>query len=99
VTRPSSWCLFATSGDSTDIKGNVMSYVNEGSADRIIRVIAGIVLLALGWGEMVTGTLGAVFKVLGFIPLITGLVGWCPLYAITHLSTRRHDAKETAASR
>ena len=76
-----------------------MSYVNEGSADRIIRVIAGIVLLALGWGEVVTGTLGGVFKVLGFIPLITGLVGWCPLYAITHISTRPHDAKETAASR
>ena len=76
-----------------------MSFVNEGSADRIVRVIAGVVLLALGWGEVVTGTLGTVFKVLGFIPLITGLVGWCPLYAITHVSTRRNDAEETAASR
>jgi hypothetical protein len=76
-----------------------MSFVNEGSTDRIIRVVAGIVLLALGWGEVVTGTLGTVLKVLGFVPLITGLVGWCPLYSIAHLSTRRHDAKETVSSR
>lgn len=76
-----------------------MSFMNEGSTDRIIRVVAGIVLLALGWGEVVTGTLGTVFKVLGFVPLVTGLVGWCPLYAITHISTRGHADKETATIR
>ena len=76
-----------------------MGFMNEGSTDRIIRVVAGIVLLALGWGEVVTGTLGTVFKVLGFIPLVTGLVGWCPLYAITHISTRGHADKKTAATR
>lgn len=76
-----------------------MSFMNEGSTDRIIRVVAGIVLLALGWGEVVTGTLGTVFKVLGFVPLVTGLVGWCPLYAIAHISTRDHADKETATIR
>ena len=76
-----------------------MSFMNEGSTDRVIRVLADIALLALGWGEVVTGTLGTVFKVLGFIPLVTGLVGWCPLYAITHISTRGHADKKTAAIR
>ena len=76
-----------------------MSFMNEGSTDRVIRVLAGIALLALGWGEVVTGTLGTVFKVLGFIPLVTGLVGWCPLYAITHSSTGGHADKKTAAIR
>jgi hypothetical protein len=65
-----------------------MSFMNEGSADRVIRVVTGIVILALGWGGVVDGTLGTVFKIVGFVPLLTGLVGWCPLYAITHLSTR-----------
>jgi hypothetical protein len=37
-----------------------------------------------------------VFKFLGFVPLATGLMGWCPLYAIGKLSTR---AKETVAAR
>lgn len=55
---------------------------NESNLDRIIRVIIGVVLLVLGWGEIVTGGWGLAFKILGFIPLITGLVGFCPLYAI-----------------
>lgn len=62
--------------------------MNEGTADRVIRVVAGIALLVLGWGEVVTGTLGTVLKFLGFVPLLTGLTGWCPLYAVLHLSTR-----------
>ncbi|MGF1666678.1 MAG: DUF2892 domain-containing protein [Acidimicrobiia bacterium] len=73
-----------------------MSFRNEGTADRAIRIVAGIVLLALGWGRVVDGTLGTVFKFLGFVPLATGLMGWCPLYAIGKLSTR---TKETVAAR
>ncbi len=70
--------------------------MNEGTADRAIRVVAGIVLLVLGWGEIVTGTLGTVFKIVGFVPLATGLVGWCPLYAVGKFSTR--GKKGTAAA-
>jgi hypothetical protein len=69
--------------------------MNEGTADRIVRIVAGIALLVLGWGEIVTGTLGTVFKFLGFVPLLTGLVGWCPLYAIGKFSTR---GKRSAAA-
>ncbi len=57
---------------------------NEGSIDRIIRVIAGFVLIALvfvgpqtPWGWI------------GVVPLITGLVGWCPAYTLFGLSTCR----------
>jgi hypothetical protein len=73
--------------------------MNEGTADRVIRVVAGIALLALGWGEVVTGTLGTVLKVVGFVPLLTGLSGWCPLYAITHFSTRNRAAKDAVVAR
>jgi hypothetical protein len=69
--------------------------MNEGTIDRIVRIIAGITLLALGWGEVVTGTLGTVFKFLGFVPLATGLIGWCPLYAALKLSTR-HEPQPAA---
>jgi hypothetical protein len=65
-----------------------MSFMNEGTVDRVVRVVVGLVVLGLGWGEVVTGTLGTVLKILGFVPLLTGLVGWCPLYSILHLSTR-----------
>lgn len=72
--------------------------MNEGTIDRVVRVVAGITLLALGWGEVVTGTLGTVFKFLGFVPLLTGVVGWCPLYALAHLSTRRDGTKDAVAA-
>ncbi|MBI4932397.1 MAG: DUF2892 domain-containing protein [Actinobacteria bacterium] len=73
--------------------------MNEGTADRIVRIVAGVALLVLGWGEIVTGTLGTIFKFLGFVPLLTGLVGWCPLYRLLGLSTRGKGAKSAAAAR
>ena len=63
--------------------------INESMTDRIVRVVLGIVLLVLGWGGIVTGTLGVIFKWLGFIPLITGIVGFCPLYALLKIRTNR----------
>lgn len=66
-----------------------MSFVNEAGWDRILRVVLGIVLLYLGWGGVVTGGWGTALKVIGFIPLITGLVGWCPLYSIFRFRTKR----------
>ncbi len=59
-----------------------MNFINEASWDRIARVVLGIALLALGWGGAIGGGLGTVFKFLGFVPLATGLLGWCPLYAV-----------------
>jgi hypothetical protein len=59
-----------------------MSFANEAGWDRIARVALGIVLLYLGWAEVVTGGWGAALKIIGFVPLAIGLVGWCPLYQL-----------------
>ncbi len=72
-------------------------FINEAGWDRVVRVLLGIVLLALGWTGAVGGTLGTVFKWLGFLPLITGLVGWCPAYAIFRFRTNRTDDEKVAA--
>ncbi|MBT8202159.1 MAG: DUF2892 domain-containing protein [Acidimicrobiia bacterium] len=64
-----------------------MSFINEASWDRIGRVVLGIVLLYVGWAEVVTGGWGTALKVVGFVPLLTGLVGWCPLYAVFRFRT------------
>jgi uncharacterized membrane protein YuzA (DUF378 family) len=66
---------------------DIMSFMNESNMDRVIRVVVGLALLALGWTGMVGGGLGLVFKILGFIPLLTGIVGFCPLYAIFKFKT------------
>lgn len=73
-----------------------MSFVNEASWDRIVRVAAGVALLYLGWAEIVTGNWGTFLKVIGFVPLATGLAGWCPLYALFQFRTK--DQKHGSAT-
>ena len=62
---------------------------NESSLDRIIRVILGIALLALYFTGTVTGGLGILFIVLSSIALLTGVVGFCPLYMLLKVSTNK----------
>lgn len=57
---------------------------NEGMMDRALRVVAGLVLLALVFVGPQT-PLGW----LGLVPLITGLVGFCPLYRLIGVNTCR----------
>lgn len=57
---------------------------NEGSVDRGLRVTAGLVLLAL----VASGHVGA-WGWIGVVPLLTGLLGWCPLYTVLGISTCR----------
>ncbi|MBI5353928.1 MAG: DUF2892 domain-containing protein [Chloroflexi bacterium] len=61
--------------------------MNESNVDRIIRVVAGIVLLYLGFGGALSGIMAVVAYVLGAILLLTGAVGFCPLYALLKLNT------------
>lgn len=63
--------------------------LNESMVDRSIRVVIGLALLALGFSGAVSGTLGTVFKVLGFVPLLTGLIGFCPIYSIFKFQTNK----------
>jgi hypothetical protein len=66
-----------------------MFKVNEASWDRIVRVLLGIALLFLGLGGALTGGLGVTAAIVGVVLLLTGLVGWCPLYALFKLSTKK----------
>lgn len=56
--------------------------INEGSVDRILRVLVGLAVLSLAFVGPKT-PLGY----LGLVPLITGAVGFCPLYAILKINT------------
>lgn len=55
---------------------------NEGTIDRALRVILGLVLIGL----TLTGKVG-VWGWVGVVPLVTGLIGSCPLYSIFGIST------------
>ena len=61
--------------------------LNESNVERIIRVVVGIVFLYLGFGGALSGALAVVADVLGVVMLLTGAVGFCPLYAVFKFST------------
>lgn len=56
---------------------------NEGTLDRVLRVALGLVLLALT--QVGPATL---WGYLGVIPLVTGVVGFCPVYRLFGADTR-----------
>lgn len=58
--------------------------MNEGSLDRIIRVIIGIIILSL-WFVLQGNT--KYLALIGFVPLLTALLGWCPLYLLFGINT------------
>jgi hypothetical protein len=71
-----------------------MGFANEAGWDRAARIAVGIVLLYLGWAGIVTGGWGAFFKLIGFAPLATGLIGWCPLYALFQCRTNGQPSED-----
>jgi len=62
--------------------------LNESPADRIVRIVLGIILAALAITGVATGALAAVAWIVAAIALVTGVVGFCPLYAIFRVSTK-----------
>lgn len=61
-----------------------MVWKNEGKVDRALRILVGLAVLSLvfvgpesPWGWI------------GLVPLVTGLVGSCPLYALLGINTCR----------
>ena len=60
---------------------------NMGSTDRIVRIIAAVVMAILYFSGTVTGTLGIVLLVLAGVFLLTSFVSFCPLYAPFGIST------------
>ncbi len=59
---------------------------NEGTVDRVIRVIIGSVALLAGFFWL-AGTAATVAYIVGAIALATGLVGFCGLYKLLGIST------------
>ena len=55
---------------------------NEGTIDRTLRVILGLVLLSLVFVGPQT-----LWGLIGIVPLATGLIGNCPIYSVLGIST------------
>ena len=55
---------------------------NVGNADRILRIVAGIILISLVFVGPKT-----VWGWVGLVPLITGFIRWCPAYTLFGLNS------------
>jgi hypothetical protein len=61
--------------------------VNEGSIDRVIRVALAAVLFFLVFSGAVSGVWAWVAGVAGAVALVTGVLGFCGLYALIGVNT------------
>ena len=62
---------------------------NVGGIDQILRIVLGVVIY----------TIGVIYKnwwgMAGLIPLVTGIMSWCPLYKLVGLSSLKISESET----
>jgi len=61
---------------------------NESDLDKKIRLVVGIVALILAM-FVLTGTMQTVAYVVGIVAIVTGLTGFCLLYKIFGISTKK----------
>lgn len=55
---------------------------NEGKLDRTLRMVAGLIFIGLA----ATNTIG-MWGYIGVLPLLTGAVGFCPLYSLLGMNS------------
>ena len=60
---------------------------NQGTTDRIIRLILGIVLIIIGWAVLGNNTPGIIMDIIGVVLIITGITGICGIYKVLGINT------------
>jgi hypothetical protein len=61
---------------------------NMGSTDKIIRILAAVLIAILYFTNQISGTAAIVLLVLGGVFILTSLISFCPLYLPFGISTR-----------
>ncbi len=62
---------------------------NMGTADRGIRVALAVLVILLMLFNVVQGTAAALLGIVALIFVVTSAVGFCPLYKVLKISTRK----------
>ena len=63
-----------------------MFCINVGKFERIIRVLAGCLIFYVG---VISPLEPMLWGYIGLIPVITGILGWCPLYLPFKINTNK----------
>ncbi len=61
--------------------------INVGPIDRLLRIAAGLALLAFALGYIYPATGWNWVGWIGVVPILTAVSGWCPAYTLLGIST------------
>lgn len=62
-----------------------------GNMDKLIRLIAALVIVILYYTEVISGTLAIVLFVIAAVFAVTSFINFCPLYSLFGFSTKKKD--------
>ena len=65
--------------------------LNVGRIDSIVRTLLAFTIGYLYYAKIIQGFVGVVLLVLAVILFMTSFVGFCPIYAVFHLSTKGQE--------
>lgn len=65
---------------------------NENTLDRMIRFVLGAILAYAWYAAWVTGIIAIIAVIVGVVLMLTGIVGWCPIYSLIGRGTRQSTA-------
>ena len=66
-----------------------MSSKNIARWDRILRILTGILMILLASSGVVGGILRVGLLLFAWVPLVTGALGWDPVYALLRIGSQR----------
>lgn len=64
---------------------------NMGTIDRVMRIIAAVVIAALYFTNVIEGTLAIVLMIIAAVFVLTSFVSFCPLYVPLGISTKKKE--------
>lgn len=60
---------------------------NMGNADRILRILAALVIIVLYFTQVISGTVAVILLAVAGIFILTGFISFCPLYYPFNINT------------
>jgi len=64
---------------------------NVGTTDRVVRILLAFILAGLYFTGTLSGTIGIIAIIAAVVLVITGLIGFCPLYFPCRINTRKKE--------
>jgi len=68
---------------------NLGMKTNLSNTDRVIRIILAMVIAALYFTNIISGTLALIVLIVAGVLFLTAIISFCPIYYILHLNSSK----------